>query len=89
MILAASKLKLRNIGQLAEFVSDGTAVMGRIERIKIAPAANTDQPRVTLRLSGESYTMAGDKLVNVIRSSELHEQVITNINIEDMLVGQK
>lgn len=85
MILAASKLKLRNIGQLAEFVSDGTAVMGRIERIKISPRGET----VALRLSGESFTMSGDKLVNVIRSSELHEQVITNINIEDILVGQK
>lgn len=88
MILAAHKLKLRNIGQLAEFVTNGTAVMGRIERIKIAPALNKDAPRVTLRLSGESHSLDGDKLVNVIRSSELHEQVITNINIED-LVGQK
>lgn len=84
MILSAHKLKLRNIGQLAEFVHDGTAVMGRIERIKIAPQGET----VTLRLSSETFTMAGDKLLNVIRSSELHEQVITNINIED-LVGQK
>lgn len=85
MILAASKLKLRNIGQLAEFVSDGTAVMGRIERIKIAPKGES----VALRMSGETYTLTGDKLLNVIRSSELHEQVITNINIEDLLVGQK
>lgn len=87
MILSAHKLKLRNIGQLAEFVTDGTAVMGRIERVKITPTA-TGTPRVTLRLSGESHHMSGDKLINVIRSSELHEQVITNINIED-LVGQK
>ena len=86
MIIAASKLKLRNIGQLAEFVHDSTAVMGRVERIKIAPGGAT----VTVRLSGETFTMSGDKLLNVIRSSELHEQVITNINIEDMLaVGAK
>lgn len=83
MILAASKLKLRNIGQLAEFVSDGTAVMGRIERIKISPQAET----VALRMSGETFMVSGDKLLNVIRSSELHEQVITNINMEDMLAG--
>ena len=85
MILSANKLKLRNIGQLVEFVQDGTAVMGRIERVKIAPQGKT----VSLRMSGEVFALPGDKLLNVIRSSELHEQVITNINIEDMLVGKK
>ena len=81
MIVMARHLKLRNIGQLAEFVTNGDTVMGRIERVKISRDFHT----VTIRLSHENHLVDGDSLLNIIRSSELHEIIQNNLAIEDVL----
>lgn len=80
MIVTARNLKLRNINQLIELVENGKSHMGTLDRVTI----NEDKSLVTVRISGESHRLRGDQYVNIIRSSELHEMLQTNLAIEDL-----
>jgi hypothetical protein len=80
MIVTARNLVLRNINQLIELVSNGKSYMGILDRVTI----NADQSLVTVRISGEAHTLHGDTLVNIMRSSELHEMYQTGLAIEDL-----
>lgn len=80
MIVTARNLVLRNINQLIELVSNGKSYMGILDRVTI----NADQSLVTVRISGEAHTLEGGTLVNIMRSSELHEMYQTGLAIEDL-----
>lgn len=86
MIISANGLKLRNVGQLVEFVHNRVAVMGRVENVMIA----TDTKDVCLRITGhgKSFNLSGDHMLNIIRSAEAYEAYQGTLALEDILSKQ-
>lgn len=80
MIVYAQNLKLRNIGQLIELVSDGDVIMGILDRVRI----NATKSIVTVRISGEGHKLKSTDQVNIIRSSELYELYQAGIALESL-----
>ena len=81
MIIPATKLKLRNVGQLIEFVHNGIAVMGRVDLVMIPLTGKVD-----LRLAGigKSFSLDRDHLVNIIRSTEAYEAFQGTLALEEI-----
>lgn len=88
MHVEARNLRLTNIGQLIEVVADGITTMGKLERVKFPRKAETSG-RVTLRISGDTVAVEGDKVVHIRRSAELYELHQTGLNIEDLIEAQE
>lgn len=87
MIIAANGLKLRNVGQLVEFVHNGIAVMGRVENAMISMATKD----VALRIAGhgKTFNLAGDHMLNIIRTAEAYEAYQGTLALEDILSKQE
>ena len=87
MIISASGLKLRNVGQLVEFVHNRVAIMGRIENVMIA----IDTRDVALRIAGhgKTFNLPGEGLLNIIRTTEAYEAMQSTLVLEDMLSKQE
>lgn len=83
MIIPAKGLKLRNVGQLVEFVHNSIAVMGRVENVMI----DTDTCNVALRIAGcgKTFNLAGDHLLNIMRTAEAYEAFQGTLALEDIL----
>lgn len=83
MIITAKGLKLRNVGQLVEFVHNGIAVMGRVDNVMI----HTDGSNVALRIAGcgKTFNLAGDHMLNIMRSAEAYEAFQGTLALEDIL----
>lgn len=83
MIIPAKGLKLRNVGQLVEFVHNGIAVMGRVDNVMI----HTDASNVAIRISGcgKTFNLNGEHLVNIMRSAEAYEAYQGTLALEDLL----
>lgn len=86
MIVEAQNLLLHNIGQLIMVVSEGNVLMGKLERVK-SPNRAVAQAKVSLRISGETVTLAPDSQVQIRRSPELHELRMTSMAMEEVLDG--
>lgn len=80
MYVEASKLRLINIGQLIEVVSQGTVTMGKLERVK-----RNESGKVTLRISGDSVCVDESQQVNIRRSAELYEMHQTSLAVDDLV----
>lgn len=87
MIITAKGLKLRNIGQLVEFVHNGIAVMGRLENVMIP----LDTKEVSLRVAGvgKTFNLSGDHMLNIMRTAEAYEAYQGTLALEDMLNSQE
>lgn len=87
MIISASKLKLRNVGQLVEFVHNSVAVMGRVDLVMIHTA--TEKVELRLAGSGKSYTLNGEHLLNIIRTTEAYEAFQGTLALEEIVNMRK
>ena len=88
MHVEVSYLMLTNLGQLIEVVADGVTTMGKLERVKFPRKAEASA-KVTLRISGDTVTVDGDKIVHIRRSAELYELHQAGLGLEDLLEAQE
>lgn len=88
MHVEARNLRLTNIGQLIEVVADGITTMGKLERVKF-PRKTEVSGKITLRVSGDTVAVEGDKVVHIRRSAELYELHQTGLTLEDLVDAQE
>lgn len=80
MIVSAQALRLVNIGQLISVATEGTTVMGKLDRVKHF----TTSRKVSLRVSGDTVTVDEGHLVNIRRSAEAHELKQVTDAVDDL-----